>query len=169
MVISLAVAAVTFWAAKKKNIPVFGGKLKTLEENLLRGFDSLLQGKYYLPLFVQTVVIWTLYLFSIHIGQLAMGLGLSFRQSYIVLVTTSLVISIPAVPGFVGTYHAAAILALVNILAVDLTSAQAAALVLHAIGFVPYTVFGAIAYFRSHLRLRDVRGKSWEPIGGQDL
>ncbi len=78
------------------------------------------------------------------------------------LVATTLVIMVPAAPGFVGTFHAAVVLVFVNILSVDLPRAQAMAVLLHAVGYIPYTVIGSIIYFRSHLRFRDVRAQRWE-------
>jgi len=109
------------------------------------------------------VVIWLLYLAYIHVAQHAMGLGLSLVQSYLILVATTLVLVIPAAPGFVGTFHAAVILVCVNIFSMDLSRAQAMAVVLHAIGYIPYTIIGAILYFKSHLRLQDVKRQPLKP------
>lgn len=163
VVISLLLAIATIWLAKRKEgIPLVKGRLKQLLDNLHLGFKSLRQGRHYIVLGISTVGIWMLYLAYIHVAQYAMGFKLSLAESYLVLVTTTLVLLIPAAPGFVGTFHAAVVLAFVNILAEDPSRAQAMAVVLHAVGFIPYSIIGAILYFRSHLRFKDIR--SQQPI-----
>lgn len=166
VLVSLVVTATTYWIVRRRSIPLLRGWLKALADNLRLGFTSLRHGRHYLPLFILTMLIWTLYLVSLYIVQRALGLGLSMGQSYLLLVATSLVLSVPAAPGFVGTYHAAVILVLVNIFGLDLATGQAAAVVFHAYGFIPYTIIGASIYFRSHLHLRDVKGMTLEPDQG---
>jgi hypothetical protein len=169
VVFCLVLGVVTVWLVRReKGIPFVSGRLKTFLDNLHLGFTSLRRVRHYPTLIVTTVVIWLLYLAYIHIAQYAMGLGLSLVQSYLLLVATTLVLVIPAAPGFVGTFHAAVILACVNILSVDLPRAQAMAVVLHAVGYIPYTIIGAILYFRSHLRLQDVKGQALKPESGND-
>ncbi|UCH62449.1 MAG: flippase-like domain-containing protein [Fidelibacterota bacterium] len=164
VVLCLIVAVVTVWLARRENgIPFVKGRLKSILDNLQLGFTSLRQEQHYLTLFLTTVVIWLLYLVYIHIAQYAMGLGLSLVQSYLILVATTLVLVIPAAPGFVGTFHAAVILVCVNIFSMDPSRAQAMAVVLHAIGYIPYTIIGAILFFKSHLRLQDVKSQPLKP------
>jgi uncharacterized protein (TIRG00374 family) len=164
VIICVVLTIMAIWLARRTDgIPLIRGRLKPLLDNLQLGFTSLRQGRHYLALLLATLGIWLLYLMNIHIAQHAMGLNLSLAETYLVLITTTLVLLIPAAPGFVGTFHAAVILAYVNILSVDLARAQAIAVVIHAIGYIPYTIIGAILYFRSHLRLRDVRAQQWEP------
>ena len=165
----LVLAVVTIWLARRENgIPFVKGRLKRILDNLHLGFTSLRQEQHYLTLFLTTVAIWLLYLASIHIAQYAMGLRLTLVQSYLILTATTLVMAIPAAPGFVGTFHAAVILVCVNILSVDLSRAQAMVVVLHAIGYIPYTIIGAILYFKSHLRLQDVQVQKLKPEPGSD-
>jgi uncharacterized protein (TIRG00374 family) len=160
VIISFVLAIATIWlAAKKDGIPFVKGRLKHLLDNLHLGFISLRKGRHYIVLAITTLGIWILYLAYIHIAQYAMGFRLSLAESYLVLVTTTLVLLVPAAPGFVGTFHAAVVLAFVNILAEDPSRSQAMAVVLHAIGFIPYTIIGSILYFRSHLRFRDIRSQ----------
>ncbi|UCD37725.1 MAG: flippase-like domain-containing protein [Fidelibacterota bacterium] len=164
VIICIVLAIVTVWLARRTDgIPFIKGRLKPVLDNLQLGFTSLRQGRHYVVLLLTTVGVWVVYLMNIYIAQYAMGLELSIAESYLVLVTTTLVLLVPAAPGFVGTFHAAVILAFVNVLSADLARAQAIAVVLHAIGFIPYTIIGAIIYFRSHLRLREVRAQKWEP------
>lgn len=169
VVFCLVLGVVTVWLVRREEgIPFVRGRLKSFLDNLHLGFTSLRQEQHYLTLLLTTVAVWLLYLAYIHIAQYAMGLGLSLAQSYLLLVVTTLVLVIPAAPGFVGTFHAAVILACVNILSVDLPRAQAMAVVLHAIGYIPYTIIGAILFFKSHLRLQDVKVQKLKPEPGSD-
>ena len=124
-------------------------------------------GRHYLPLFILTMLIWTLYLVSLYIVQRALGLGLSMGQSYLLLVATSLVLSVPAAPGFVGTYHAAVILVLVNIFGLDLATGHAEAVVSPAFGFFPSSFIAASLYFRSQLHSRDLSAITLDPDQGR--
>ena len=78
------------------------------------------------------------------------------------LVVGSLAMGIPAAPGFVGTYHAGVILLLTSVFAIELTASQAAAVLLHAVAFIPTTLVGGILYFKSHLHFREVKEITWE-------
>jgi len=159
---------VTVWLVRRKGgIPFVRGRLKRFLDDLYLGFTSLQQGRQnFLILFLTTVVIWLLYLTNIHIAQHAMGLGLSLVESYLILVATTLVLSIPAAPGFVGTFHAAVIMVCAGMFSIDLADAQAMAVVLHAIGYIPTTIIGAIFYFKSHLNLKDLKYRPYKPQRG---
>jgi uncharacterized protein (TIRG00374 family) len=169
VVISFVVAIATIWLVnRKEGIPLVKGRLKQLLDNLHLGFKSLRQRRHYFALGLSTIGIWVLYLTYIHVAQYAMGFRLSLAESYLVLVTTTLVLLIPAAPGFVGTFHAAVVLAFVNILAEDPSQSQAMAVVLHALGFIPNTILGSILYFRSHLRFKEVRNQQPVLAGEKD-
>ncbi len=168
--VCLVLGLVTVWLVRRDGgIPFVRGRLKRFLDDLQLGFASLQRGrKHFLTIFLTTVVIWFLYLANIHITQYAMGLGLSLVQSYLILVATTLVLGIPAAPGFVGTFHAAVIMVCVSMFSINLADAQAMAVVLHAIGYIPSTIIGAIFYFKSHLRLQDVQVQSLKPEPGSD-
>jgi uncharacterized protein (TIRG00374 family) len=161
VVIGAVVAVITVWLAyQREGMPFVKGRLKHLLDQLRLAFDSLSQTHHYLRLLATSVGIWVFYLLSIVFVQHAMGLDLSLAECYLILVATTLILLIPAAPGFVGTFHAAVVLVLMNILSVEQSQAQATAVVLHAIGYIPYTVFGAISFLRSHVRIREIKGLS---------
>ena len=162
VLVALAGFAMLIWLAWRKEIPFLKGRLKVWADNIKVGFASLREAAHYLPILIISVLIWLTYLASVHAAQLGIGLNLTWGQSYLILVTASLVIAVPSAPGVVGTYHAGIILLLVNVFGVEMSQAQAAAVVLHAVGFIPYTVLGAFYYFRSHIHIRDVRESQWD-------
>jgi len=160
--LGLVVGLITIWLVRqKRDVPFVRGWLKHLVDDLQLSFASLREERKQFPvLFLTTIVIWLIYLLNIHIAQHAMGLGLSIAESYLILVVTTLVLWIPAAPGFIGTFHAAVITVCVYLLSITEPQAQAMAVVLHAIGYIPQTIIGAIFFFKSHIRLRDVQVQS---------
>jgi uncharacterized membrane protein YbhN (UPF0104 family) len=76
-----------------------------------------------------------------------------------VLISTSLAVAIPAAPGAVGTYHAAAVYVLTTLFFVSRTESQAFAVLLHAVGFVPLIIIGAIYFLRSSVNIKDISGQ----------
>ena len=158
LVLGSIVALVTLWLAlRSQGPPRLRGRLNVILANLQLAFTSLRHVRHSPTIVLTSVGIWLLYLLSAFITLRAMGLQLSLADAYLLLVVTTLVLSVPITPGSIGTYHFAAIMVLVNIMSVEQSQAQAAAVALHAVGVIPYTVIGAAIYFRSHLRLREVR------------
>ena len=158
--IGVVLALVALWFIRRGGgVSLRPGRVKRFLDDLQLAFTSLRRGERTLTIVVTSVGIWFCYLLSIHLTQRAMGLSLTLANSYLLLMATTLVMSVPVTPGYIGTFHAAVILVLVNVLATDPSQAQATAVALHAIGVIPYTVIGAIIYFRSHLQLRDLQAQ----------
>ncbi len=153
LLVTLLLVALARWG----QVPLLKGRLRTGVENIRVGFKSLRHAQHYPTLLVTSLAIWGLYFLSAYFGLRALHLGLTLGQAYLVLVVGSLAMGIPAAPGFVGTYHAGVILLLTSVFAIEQTAAQAAAVLLHAVGFIPATLVGGFLYFKSHLNLREVQ------------
>jgi uncharacterized protein (TIRG00374 family) len=151
VVVGGLMAVASILVAKLDRFPLVSGRLERILDNLKLGFHGLREDSHYIPLVLTTFGIWGLYVASVHVALSGMDLNLTLSQSYLVLISASLVMAVPAAPGFVGTYHAGVIFILMNVFGIELSSSQAAAIVLHAVGFVPYTVLGATYYFKSHI------------------
>ena len=158
LLVTLLLVALAQWG----QVTFLRGRLRTWVENIRVGFKSLRHTRHYPALLVTSLAIWGLYLLSAYFGLQALDLGLTMSQAYLVLVVGSLAMGIPAAPGFVGTYHAGVILLLASVFAVELTVSQAAAVLLHAVAFIPTTLVGGILYFKSHLHFREVKEITWE-------
>ena len=74
----------------------------------------------------------------------------------VILVSTSLAIAIPAAPGAVGTYHAAAVYVLTEFFVVGRVESQAFAVLLHGVGYVPLIIIGAMYFLRSSVHIKDL-------------
>lgn len=105
---------------------------------------------------------------------IAAGIWLTSRAFHITypypasfLVMTILVVGVAApTPGAIGGFHAAYIFAVATFFGVPADRAGAAALVLHAISFVPVTLLGIVFMMREGLTLAGARRIADEAQGG---
>ena len=103
-----------------------------------------------------TLIIWIMYYCSTYFATIATGIELEWFGFGVLLISTTLAISVPAAPGYVGTYHAAAVYILTSYFFIDRVESQAFAVILHAVGFLPLLLIGFIFFIRSSLHFKDV-------------
>ena len=104
-----------------------------------------------------TLIIWIMYYCSTYLATIATGIELEWFGFGVLLISTTLAISIPAAPGYIGTYHAAAVYILTNLFDVGRIDAQAAAIILHAVGTIPIVIIGAGYFLNSSLNFKDIK------------
>ena len=103
-----------------------------------------------------TLVIWFVYWFDTYLIQYAFNLQMSWEQTLLVLILTSLAMAIPSAPGMIGTFHAAVKFTMVNMLGFEVDISDAFSLILHAYGFLALTGIGAYYFintFKKELHL----------------
>ena len=132
------------------------GKLRELAGSFLRGLLILGEGPKLLPIGLATAVIWILYAASVWIAARAAGIPLSWFDSGLVLLATTVAVSVPAAPGYVGTYHAAIVLVTADVLGHPTAQAQAFAILSHASSWLPTVAIGALCLLRSSIKLGEV-------------
>jgi len=97
-----------------------------------------------------TLLLWAIYWLDVHLINLALGLNLSISDSLLVMIISSLAYSIPSAPGTIGTYHAAVKYVLVTMIGgYSPEQGVTFALVLHAYGFILFTVLGGWYFMKS--------------------
>ena len=104
-----------------------------------------------------TLIIWIMYYCSTYLATIATGIELEWFGFGVLLISTTLAISVPAAPGYVGTYHAAAVYILTNLFDVGRIDAQAAAIILHAVGTIPMVIIGAGYFLNSSVNFKDIK------------
>jgi len=104
-----------------------------------------------------TLIIWIMYYCSTYLATIATGIELEWFGFGVLLISTTLAISVPAAPGYVGTYHAAAVYILTNLFDVGRSNAQAAAIILHAVGTIPIVIIGAGYFLNSSVNFKDIK------------
>ncbi len=137
----------------------FGQRSIILIKNLLSGLTSIKETKHVGQIVIHTIFLWVIYYSMVYFTVLATGINLDWVGIGIVLISTSLAVSVPAAPGYVGTYHAAAVYVLVELFNANLIEAQTFSVIIHAVGFIPLVFIGAVYFIRSGLHLKDMSGK----------
>lgn len=134
-------------------------------ERFLRGLEGVRTPAHSVPLLLWTVVVWVVPAFAAWTMLQAMTLSLPFPPSipslhrawiasWVVLAFVGVSVSLPSAPGFVGVFHAAAVLAL-GIFGVPRAEGLGYALLLHAVQYVPVTLVGWLFLLREHMTLAE--------------
>ncbi len=118
----------------------------------LRGLEGVRTRAHLVPLLGWTIVVWLCPAAAAWSMLRAVHLDLPFVAGWTVLAFVGLGIAVPSAPGYVGVWHAAAVLA-VTIFGVPPSSAVAYALLYHAGQFVPITLLGWMFLVREHMTL----------------
>jgi uncharacterized membrane protein YbhN (UPF0104 family) len=123
-------------------------------ERFVRGLEGIRTAAHLLPLIVWTLAVWALPLLIAWAMLRAVHLSLPWLAPLAVLAFLGVGVSIPSAPGYIGVFHAAAVLAL-GVFGVAPAESLGYALLLHAVQFVPVTLIGWVFLLREHLSLAD--------------
>jgi len=114
--------------------------------SIFKGLETMWRMPSPMHVILQTLFLWLLYFLVTFLGLAAFDFNLDIIQlweiSSVLLVFTTLSLSIPAAPGYVGTYHGA-VLAALMLFNIDNDQARAFAIVLHLMNYLIYTPLGA--------------------------
>ncbi|NQV36560.1 MAG: flippase-like domain-containing protein [Candidatus Marinimicrobia bacterium] len=136
-----------------------GAKIWKILENIVEGIVSIRKTHHALAISLYTLALWVLYYVYIYVLVISMNMSLNWIAVGIILITTTLAISVPSAPGYIGTYHAVAVAVLTEFFAVSLHESQAFAVVLHAVGFIPFIIVGSYYFIHNSIHLADVKKK----------
>ena len=92
-----------------------------------------------------TAFIWSSYLFVVYVMQKMFLLNLGISGSILLLVISSIVLSIPSLPGNIGTFEGAVVYTL-SIYGIQ--DNFGFGFILHSISYIPYTLLGLIYFLR---------------------
>ena len=132
--------------------PALSARLLQGFERFLHGLDGIRTRSHVLPLLVWTIVIWLIPAAAAWTCLRAVNLHLPWLAGWVVLAFVGLGVSIPSAPGYVGVFHAAAVLA-TRIFGVPETDGLGYGIVFHVSAFIPVTVLGWIYLVREHMTL----------------
>ena len=162
-------SALLFWVAFKYDLWLkmlgtydffqIGMRKKILDifKSFLIGLSALRKVKKIKIIIFNSVLLWAIYWFITFLCVYALGIKLSLLEVGVLMVAVTMIIILPAAPGFIGTYHAGAVMMLIEVFGVSQSSAQAYAIINHAVGFLPLAVIGAIYFFRSSMTFKEVK------------
>ena len=158
-------------AAVRQLVRVFPGRLRERGERLLHhvldGLEAVHSPGALARLFAWSFAVWLLAAAQVQWLAQAFGLEYSLPVSFVLMAVSGLGLAVPT-PGGVGGFHAAIQFALTSLVAVDLPTATAFALLHHVVCFVPVTVVG-LAYIAavgfSPTRVRELEERAAPPEG----
>lgn len=151
------------WAGKlARHLPARAAKAT---ENLVRTFAEGLQvmrhpSQLLLAAF-WSVPLWVSIAFGVWLTSLAFDLTFPFLGSFLVLALLAAGVSLPT-PGGVGGFHYTYLLALTQFFGAPREASAAAAMVLHAVSFVPVTILGLVFMWQDGLSLGRLKGMGAE-------
>ncbi len=136
-------------------------RLVQITRQFATGTDSLRSGRLWLPMLGWTAVTWGAGVLSAWAGAAAVGVYPSLAALGFLMVLTSVGQSVPSSPGYVGVYHAAAVLALTSLRPpynadIDASTALAVALITHAMTYGSLVIAGLVAMWLGGYGIRDV-------------
>jgi uncharacterized protein (TIRG00374 family) len=119
---------------------------------VVRGLEGVRTPAHLGPLLMWTVITWALPVLGAWTLLRAVHLDLPLLAGWTVLTFVGFGISIPSAPGYIGVWHAAAVLAL-SMFDVSQATALGYAILYHASQFVPITLVGWLFLVREHMTL----------------
>jgi len=135
------------WAGKTRH----GIKILDIINRFRQGLTTLKKTPHLGTIALQSAAIWSICIFINWLIGVSLGIRFSIYETLLIFFVTSAIISVPSAPGYVGTYHAGAIGILV-FLGIELSKAQAIAVILHAVGFISLTSIGLLYFLRYSVR-----------------
>lgn len=129
-------------------------KIYQFIENLVHGLIALKKNPHTLIIILQSILIMVVNIFMFWVVGLVFNHYFDIPSLLLIYFITCAVISIPSSPGYVGTYHAGAI-GILQFIGFELSSAQAMAVIMHAVGFIPLTIIGGIYFMRYHININE--------------
>ena len=120
----------------------WGERLAQMTDHFLDGLAVLRDPMLFAKSLFLSMLHWTYYGFSFWLGMRAFGINLGYGAALFTQSMVAFGAAIPSAPGFFGTWHAAARVALVDAYGVAEPTALAFATSYHLIGFLPITVLG---------------------------
>jgi len=149
------------WESIKKRNKIFqsniGAKIFGIIKNMISGISVLNKTPNKIGVYGFIVLLWSMYFGSFLLIVKGINLDLSIMNAGILYVLLTLSISIPAAPGYIGTYHAACVAALTNIFSISLNASQSFAVLSHAVIFVPFVIIGAIFFLKNSINFSKLK------------
>jgi uncharacterized membrane protein YbhN (UPF0104 family) len=123
-------------------------------ETFVHGLEGVATRAHLAPILAWTAFIWVMQAVLTWAMFRALSLELPWVAAWAVLSFVGLGVAIPSAPGYIGVFHAAAMLAL-TIFGVPATAAFGFALLFHATQILAVTFVGWIYLLREHVTLSD--------------
>ena len=128
--------------------------------HLLEGITSLKKSDKIGKILVQSLYLWVIYFACSFLIVIALNIDIGWIEVGIILAATTLSMSVPAAPGYIGTYHAVIVFLGTTLFAISRPEAQAFAVISHACGYLPFVILGLYYFMKSSFKFSDIKGKT---------
>ncbi len=147
-----------------KHIPRVGGEriLGSLD-SALSGFDVLRSARRNIVLWGWSLVVWITSALFILFVMFAFHINAPPSAAVLVLCVTSLGMTVPSSPGYIGVYHWLVVSTLL-IFDVDRELALSYAFALHAVTFLPLTLLGIFYMMRENYSLQKIERETFKGL-----
>lgn len=139
-----------------ENISARIGEITT---SFIQGLQGLRRTHNYGKIFIQTVILWILYVTSTYFMLAAFEFptlyGMTIWSAIVILLIGTVGVMIPSSPGYIGTYHYVIQQALA-IYGVPAEPALGFAIVIHLVNYIPVTALGLYYFAREGLRFGEL-------------
>ncbi len=132
-------------------------KLWQILESLIDGFAVLRSPKAILGVGVCALLAWVIGGLTFWTASLATNSSLPLTAAFLVMTATSLMVVIPSSPGYVGVFHAGAVLILTTVFHADQTVALTFAIVIHALTYIWIIVLGVFSMWREGISMTSLQ------------
>jgi uncharacterized protein (TIRG00374 family) len=126
-----------------------------LLDAFVHGLEVVKGGRHLVPILGLSVVAWCLQSVSNWLVLLAFHLDLSLSAAFFLVAIQAFGVMIPSSPGFIGTYHAATILALAAY-GIGREVALSVSIVMHLTFFIPVSLTGFVCLWVENLSFSDI-------------
>lgn len=133
-------------------------------EALVDGFAVLRSPRPLLGVGLWSLFAWLLGGIMFWVVMRAMHLDLPVSGAFLVMTVTSLVVVVPSSPGYIGVFHAAAVLTLTSVYSIEKSDALGYAVVMHAFSYVWLIVLGVYSIWHEGLSYERFQKIQAEPV-----
>lgn len=158
IIFNLEKAEIIIEKITKKILPErFHQKVHNIFISLINGFLFIRYPKYYLQIFLLSVILWITYVFSTYLTLLAFNINLNMYDANLVLTMATFAMTIPLPANSAGIYHLFCTATLVNVFGIDRESAFGFATVNHLLGLLGLIIVGAFYFVKENLSIKKAK------------
>ncbi len=132
-------------------------KIISVINKIYNGLELIFNTKHKMEILISTIFIWICYFLMTKWLIESCNIELNLFDSFIILVMGAIIISVPALPGGLGTYEAGITYALSFLFFVSKDLALTYAIVSHSSNYLPYIIIGSFYFIRSGVKMRSIK------------
>ncbi|HQY51914.1 MAG TPA: lysylphosphatidylglycerol synthase domain-containing protein, partial [Ignavibacteria bacterium] len=135
----------------------FHSEIRKVFVSLINGFLFIKYPKYYLQIFLLTVLLWFSYVCSTYLTFLAFDMDLNLLDANLVLTMITFAVTVPLPANSAGIYHFFCTATLVNIYGINSETAFGYATVSHLLGLLSLILIGAYFFLKENLTFKKAK------------